>query len=996
MRSDLWRFTLIFARRTILLALSLFASMCFAQTGARELGYLHLQSWSTEEGLPQSSVHSIVQTHDGYIWAATEGGLARFDGLAFKTFNRATVPAILSDDICCLVEDSSNALWIGSADGLLRMQDGVFQRFGEANGLPSSFISSLVSMADGSVLALTANGLAIGDRNQFHLLPQPTQTGSKAISKILAIGPANDGGAWLVSATEILHFSSGTASAHACGALEDLSLVTGIAEGHDGSIWLRSAGDVTVCSGSSMQRWSVGASLPGARVESLSLDRHDTAWIGTNDGLASLSSRSSSASPIATLRGNAVLHTLEDSEGNLWIGTETSGLQVLRHLKFRTESLLANEALTGLVQTSDGAIWIGTRQDGVRRLRGNKVEEPVPSNKLTSPVVLSLAPGEDGSVWVGTPDGLNHIKADGAVQKLTSADGLPDDLIRSLLTDRDGSIWVGTRRGVSHLRGSNISTLGKLDGLGGDLIGSLLQTSGGTREVWVGTSGGLSRIRSDGSITNFTRKDGLPNDIVTAMVEDSLGTLWVATRDGNLSRFANGKFKALRSTPASGEIAGMAADAQGFLWLRVARGVRRVALASLNRCADDSSRCQLSIASYGTADGMPSEELVAGASPAVWRTRTGELWFPTRRGVAIADPEHLPINIVAPQVAMQRFLVDEVPIDLSKQPIQINFGHARFTMDFAALTYTVPPEVRYRFMLDGFDRTWTEAGSRRTATYTNLPPRQYDFRVQAMNNDGLWSAPQTQLRFRIIPPFYRRWWFALLVVLCAVVAFAALYQLRLRRLQRQFEAVLGERNRIAREIHDTLAQDFVGVSIQLDLVSQLIGATRIDAAMEQIRQTRKLVTQGLADARRSIWELRANTAKESLPTLLAKVVKRYTTGDTPMQLHVGGAYRSLNAETEAEVLRIAQEALSNVQRHSNATEVSVDLRYGRDMLELTILDNGEGFMPQDARHMEGHYGLRGMRERAALLGAQLAIASERGQGAKLTLSLPMTVEESRT
>ena len=313
-------------------------------------------------------------------------------------------------------------------------------------------------------------------------------------------------------------------------------------------------------------------------------------------------------------------------------------------------------------------------------------------------------------------------------------------------------------------------------------------------------------------------------------------------------------------------------------------------------------------------------------------------------------------------------------------------------MEYAGLSFTAPTEVRYRFRLEGFETRWTDAGARRQATYTNLPPGEYRFDVEAMNEDGVWSTRGAELSFRIVPPFYRRWWFVGLavVVLCGLLA--GLYLLRLRRLRGRFDAVLAERNRMAREIHDTLTQDFVGASLQLDLISAQLSRGKVDAAMAQVKRTRQLVTEGLDEARRSIWELRANNSQDSLPTRLTRVVERETYAALKPRVHIGGAYREVEARVERELLRIAQEALSNVLHHARATMVTVDLHYTSDTLMLTIEDDGVGFALDEGLAKAGHYGLLGMKERASLIEGELEIVSAAGRGTKVTLRVPLGSE----
>jgi signal transduction histidine kinase len=637
-------------------------------------------------------------------------------------------------------------------------------------------------------------------------------------------------------------------------------------------------------------------------------------------------------------------------------------------------------------------MWVGTNGDGLDRWQFGNIQHFSTGNGLVSEIVLALAPGANGSVWVGTPDGLNSIEKN-KVSTYTSADGLPDDFIRSLFADDDGSLWIGTRRGLAHLRNRNVTTFTRADGLKSDLIGALLKShsANSPHDLWIGTLDGLSRLR-DAKITTYSTKDGLSGNIITSLFEDSHNTLWIGTKGDGLSYSTNGAFTSLHRPDLPQTIDSILEDNRGYLWLGSTRGIRRISRSDLIACAS-SQNCSLHPNTYGYTDGMPTEEISAIGHPAAWKTNDGRLWFATRKGVAITDPSQLSENLVPPPVVISRFTVDESEINISTDELDIPPGHRRFIFEYAGLSFVAPAKVRYRYILEGFDKQWTQAGSRRIAYYTNLPPHHYRFRVQAANNDGVWNETGAVITFYVQPPFYRRAWFLLLSV-ALIAAFAVLlYRLRVRRLRSQFEAVLAERNRMAREIHDTLAQSFVGVSVQLELVSQLLAQSQFPAAHEQIDRTRAYVREGLAEARRSIWDLRAITAQHTLPTRLTQLVEKSNAEPLTTHLNIGGTYRPLTPAVEDEVLRIAQEGLTNVARHANASHVSIDLRYHSTRLALSISDDGRGFHASDnSLAAKGHFGLQGMRERAAQINAQLTIESSESKGTTITLDLPILAE----
>ena len=956
---------------------------------AQHLSYLSQQSWTTEQGLPQSSVHSIAQTPDGYLWIATEGGLARFDGNTFRVFNRSNQTAFHSDDVCCLAV-SPGGLWIGTEDGLILMRQGKFRRFGTADGLPSSSIDSMAlagsDPGNARLLVHTESGWAQGTEGGFRALSQPPasdsgQTTTAIEPRYQAMGPA-------LSPGEVFQPTSGQAQ------------------------WSFSPTEVAAEYAGGKRTWRIGHELPLGRIQTVTVDREGLAWVGMNHGLFVLRADRKEAAPVSLLGANSVLSIFQDAEGDHWIGTETSGLRVLRWLAFRSEAALDGQAVTSVVQTRDGDIWIGTRDDGLRRVHKGSLDQPVPQSLLTSAFILCMAPGARGGLWVGTPDGLNFIDSRDRVRKITSADGLPDDEVRALAVASDGSLWVGTRQGLAHLRmvGSqlSISTLTRANGLGGNMIGALLLRSG---SLWAATSGGLSVIAQDrsirnASIRNFTTRDGLGGNIVTSISQDSAGHFWAAGSNGTLSLFQAGRFLPVgfpHAADGDGVIEGITPDRLGFLWFRMDRGIRRIAESRLLGCVGKLP-CTLPGAGkveerFGLADGLPNDEVVPGEPSSGWLTQQGEIWFPTRGGVAIVDTARLPQDHVAPPVVLQQFTVDDVAEPLGNAPnpqpangearITIPFGHARFTIVYDGLSFTAPSEVRYRFRLQGFDKGWTEAGDRRFATYTNLPPGSYLFRVQARNKDGVWNRTGAELSFRIIPPIYRRWWFVLLSLLALLAALAGVYLLRLHRLRGEFNAVLAERNRMAREIHDTLTQDFVGASLQLDLIAQHLNRGKVDLALDQVKRTRQFVSEGLDEARRSIWEMRSNASEDDLPMRLTRIVQRDTFSSLKLRLHIGGAYRPLDPRVEREILRIAQEALTNVLHHSASEEVAIDLHYSSDMLMLNIEDKGVGFDVNEASGKSVHFGLLGMKERAATIAGQIEISSQPGQGAKVSLRVPI-------
>ncbi|MGB8261557.1 MAG: triple tyrosine motif-containing protein, partial [Terracidiphilus sp.] len=530
---------------------------------------------------------------------------------------------------------------------------------------------------------------------------------------------------------------------------------------------------------------------------------------------------------------------------------------------------------------------------------------------------------------------------------------------------RPGTLGVGT-----------MEILTAANGLGSDLVGAMARDTAG--DLWVATFAGLSRIHG-GRIANYTTANGLSSNVVTALLPRANGTLLIGTQEHGWNLWDGRRFlPAAHNGLDRTSIRAILEDGANHLWFATGDGIARCDCDMAGGCSHWME--------FGPADGLRSRETATNSHPSAWRGRDGHLWFATPKGLVEVDPAHFPVNMTPPPVALERFTVDDV-LRTADSWSRVEAGHVHFEFDYAALSFTAPQKVRYRYMLEGFDHAWTEAGARRTAYYTNIPPGKYTFRVQAANNDGVWNAEGAALKFELRPHFYQTIWFYLLLAAFAVGLIVLMQRERLRRAEREFKAVLGERNRIAREIHDTLAQGYVGISVQLEVLSELLRLGKPEAAARHLDTTRGYVREGLADARQSIWALRSQDANEAtLPVRLRRMVEGAGNHGLESRFSLFGAYRPLPPGTEREILRIAQEAVHNVSKHAGAKHLFVQLEYGREQIALEVRDDGRGFAAgEEAQSTAGHYGLTGMRERAAAIGGTLDVTSEPGGGTVVRL-----------
>jgi signal transduction histidine kinase/ligand-binding sensor domain-containing protein len=970
------------------------------------------QAWGMENGLPQNTVQALAQTNDGFVWLGTEVGLVRFDGVGFQVFDRNSSPALPGNDVRCLLAAKDGSLWIGTSDGLARWKDGALTAFSTKDGLPGNGIRSIVQSSNGVVWAWTVQGLARFEEDRFIDSTAATRFPAGAISAVTSDGQRE---IWVTAGEDLSIYREGRwEHAHmappiAGGSVDFVQALQGMSA-------IASKTTALVLHGGDLAaRLGVGSELPGTRIQALFFDRKGSLWIGTNAGLARWTDGKAQRLPVTDpLARASVLALMEDREGDIWVGTEADGLHILRDQRFRTLDAregLSSDATTTVVEDNVGKLWVGTSADGLNAIAKGSggtgtgaVKTYSVRNGLTSDVILSLAEAPNGDLWVGTPDGLNRIHA-GAIASFTSADGLPDDFIRSLLVDTDGSLWIGTRRGLTHWLNadapvSNVKkeTLTHANGLGSDLVGAMARDAHG--DLWVATFAGLSRLH-DGKIENYTTASGLSSNVVTALLPRMNGTLVIGTQDHGWNLWDGHRFTAVAGQD-SGRLGPTAVhaildDERGHLWFATGNGIARGDCPETlsDTVGEDPRGCSRWM-EFGAADGLHSRETATNSHPSAWRSRDGLLWFATPKGLVEVDPAHFPVNAVPPGVELERFAIDDIPqaLHAADSVMQIPAGHVHFEFDYAGLSFVAPQKVRYRYMLENFDPGWTEAGARRTAYYTNIPAGHYTFRVQASNNDGVWNTEGAALEFKLRPHFYQTLWFYALLILVLVGLVVLVQWLRLRRAEREFNAVLGERNRIAREIHDTLAQGYVGISVQLEVLAELLRMSKVDTAAKHLDLTRGYVREGLADARQSIWALRSQDSGETtLPVRLRRMAESEGNHGLEASFSIFGAYRPLPPGTEREILRIAQEAIHNVKKHAGARHLSVQLEYGPAEIALEVRDDGQGFAADEAPGA-GHYGLTGMRERAAAIGGTLEITSEPGSGTTVRVRVSARRETS--
>ncbi|MDX2032599.1 MAG: two-component regulator propeller domain-containing protein [Blastocatellia bacterium] len=985
--------------------------------------------WQTEQGLPQNTAPVVLQTRNGYLWIGTKDGLARFDGIRFTTFDKRSAPELPHNEIRALYEDRAGSLWISTPGGLVQFRQGRFTAFTTRDGLANNEAGAVFEDRAGNLWIGTPDGLNRVRDGKFTTYTTRDGISHNSIGKIVE---DRDGTLWIGTAAGLTRFRDGAFTRYSrreglagdavtallidlrgrlwIGTTEGLTVyadgrfqsytrrdgllndsILAIAQDSTGRLWFGTPGGLNEWRNGSFASYTTRQGLPGERVDLLHAGREGRLWIGASGGLARFwNGRLAAFAGQEGLAGNRILALCEDREGSLWVGTEAGGLSQLSERKFTSHTTrqgLSANLVRAIYEDRAGGLWVGT-QAGLNQFREGGMA-PVPGRPGRPEIDLqAIAEDRDGALWLGTPQGLMRWRPGTGERTYTVRDGLIDDQIRSLLVDRAGSLWIGTRKGLARFREGRFASFTVLDGLGSDLIGPLCEGRDGS--LWIGTIGGVSRFK-EGAISTWTSGAGLANETVTALYEDADGVLWIGTRGGGLNRFRDGRFTqfTLKDGLPDDVIHHILEDDAGYLWMSSNKGVIRVSREELNARQAGETR-PINQLLYGTADGMETRECSGGGSPAGWKTRDGRLWFATVKGAAVIDPLHLRLNAQPPAVVIEQVVVDEQPLSLAA-PVDVPPGKARIEFYYAGLSFAAPAKVAFKYRLEGFDPDWIDAGTRRVASYTNVPAGSYRFRVQASNNDGVWNLAGAALDLRLRPHFYRTWWFYGLCLLTLALGGWGWYRARVRRIEREFSAVLAERTRIAREIHDTLAQGFAGISVQLELVARML-AVAPQNARTHLDEARALVRDSLAEARRSVWDLRSQALEErDLPAALGQIARRLIGGGAiEVQVEVHGAFRRLDRAIEDHLLRIGQEAMTNVVKHAAATRIAIELTYEEKTLRLCVRDNGRGFDAATLRGAaDGHFGLLGMRERAAQLGGRLTVSSRPHQGTEVSVEIPL-------
>ena len=928
-----------------------------------------------KDGLPPGGIRSIVQTPDGYLWLASAGGLVRFDGVRFSPspeLQKALGIEMVVASALLLTRDG--ALWVAGNGFLCRLKDGRCSVFkGEI------VISCLEESADGSIW-IGLNWAGLRRFKDGRIIDYPSVTGL-----IRAIHEDRQGNVWLGGIWDGLYRlnQKGLAGYTTREGLRDPH-VNAILEDHQGNLW--------VATRRGLSRLNNGKFVPVGTHESITSmweDRNGVLWVGKSPGsISRVVEGEIERVPEMDRRDNDINCLYEDREGSLWVGTN-DGLSRLRKSKFRlytTREGLAHNKAAGIIEAQDGTVWVFSDGGGLSAIKDGRISVFTSQDGLASNFGGSLFQSRDGSVWAGTANGLSRVR-NGKITSFSTG-LLAHRYVSAIFEDEVSLIIAIPTLGLFRF------AEGRLQPYLADQIGESPFIYQGYRAkdgtIWLASGAGLISVKGQQCIF-LTHEDGLLDNNVQSVGEDLDGTLWLATAKTGVACLKDGRVWTLsmREGLYDDRVIRILPDQQGNLWMACPRGVFRVTRKQIDDYLGGRAVKIDSIA-YGTADGMKSSECSYGAQTPGCRTRDGLLWFPTTRGVVAVDPGETNFNFLPPPVAIEQLVVDDSELPPTDN-LELPPGRRRIEFHFTGLSLLVPEKVQFKYRLEGFDQGWFSAGDRRAAYYTNVPPGRYRFRVIASNNDGVWNETGASFSLRLKPYFYQTPYFVGLVLAVLALGAGGVYRLRMFELKKRYQAVLEERNRIARDMHDTFAQNLGGVALQLDSVKMQF--TDIPPLLlQKLDQTSQMIRYSLADAYRAVRDLRAHILEtRGFAEALPEIAEQTTAGsELTLDIRLTGTPRRLPSIAEDNLLRIFQEMMANAVKHARAQKISVELRFGPTSLALKVNDDGCGFEAEKAFSLgEGHYGLLGMQERVERLGGRMSLKSQPGKGTEILVEVPM-------
>jgi len=940
-----------------------------------------LNVWSADDGLPQNVVRGIAQTPDGYLWIATFDGIARFDGLRFDIFNKSNTPGINTNRFSGMYAAPDGDLWLLiEGNGLTRYHQGTFHTFDiEAVALAGDDSGRIWILSRGNIYEWNKSSERF---SKFHV-PKPNLS-----YRAFRWGQV---GFWAVDKDQLNCFIRGHFANYSLPFGVKAESIWGIYVDQSGAAWLETmdgkhghliAGEPPHSLLSSSTPISETFSDHEGYSWTFRIGRRLTRYV---EYLSSGHSEELSFSEI-----------FEDREKNLWLGTEGEGIFQLERQSiqgFTKEQGLVDRNVYPIFQDHSGAVWIGAWLSGLSRFTNGTFTSYTTANGLSNGLATAIWEDRNNQIWVGTRGGLALFKG-GRFQRPPGLSALNTAIVQAIYQDRRGVLWFGTGNGIFAYENGSLQRFTVQNGLATDDVRSIIEDTQG--DLWIGGYGGLTRFHN-GKFTHWKEHDGLPGNNIRSLFEDSAGTLWIGTYDGGLGRFKDGTFT--RFTVKDGLFNNGAfqilEDVHGNFWISCNRGIYRVSKQELNEFAEGKRSTVTSVA-YGKADGMLNAECNGGVWPAGIKTADGKLWFPTQNGVAVVDPNAVRYNPTPPPVVIESLTADRQDLPVSGVA-RIPSNKENLEIKYTALSFINSKEIRFKYRLEGLDSNWVDAGTRRIADYSHLPPGRYRFHVIAENSDGVWNTDGRTLAITVLAPFYRTWGFFVIVMIIGVALVVLAWNWRISRLQhlqlaqralsqQLISSQESERKRIAGDLHDSIGQRLVVIQ---NLALIFLDSNKQDT--QPIHEITSEAVSAIEEAREISYNLRPiQLDRLGLTKALESVARTVSRASAlPILTDIDNIDDAFSEELRINLYRIVQESLNNVVKHARATRVNISIRRTSGRVLTTISDDGAGFIAGMQHSGKGGLGLTGMSERAHLLGGELQVRSTPGHGTIVVVDIPL-------
>jgi signal transduction histidine kinase/ligand-binding sensor domain-containing protein len=959
----------------------------------------HHTSWNS-----LGAVFDLKQSPEGFLWLTTSKGVFRFDGVRFQSIEEVTRGAVRDEDIDSVFMSSSGGLWLTTQGaGLLLWKDGSLTEFPDRRCTPIRKQGKLIEDLDGSLWVQATAGLfrLRGSACEQIGTEQGYPGGFPA-----GILLDTDGTLWVKTATgPLLYLPRGQAHFHVSKAGDGLS--TGYAylhESPEGGIWLsdnqglrRVAGKLSLSSGLQSERAYRGTLQYG----DFAFASDGTLWAITETGVQRLDDVERWPAPLATqtasretfsleqgLSSDAVWKVLIDREG-VWVGTN-SGLDCFRRAALATVRLpRAPEHEYAVAAGDNNSVWTGNSSMPLTELRADGKLTSFPSIHQT----VTIRRDHSGTIW-SAGDSQLWRSTGSTFERLRYPDESLDSVV-FVATDRNDNAWITTTSGHTYLQSGakwidETQTLGKKPGV----IGTMADDRAGN--VWFAFSNKV--VRWDGS--NYERysfpdgERGVSENTMSIQGDH----VWLAGARG-VELFTRGHFYIMswKQPDLPGRISGIVETPAGDLWMNGFSGIAHVSASELKAWLKDPGSA-VSGERLDELDGLPGLSGETFPEPSLVQSPDGRLWFATTKGIAWLDPEAFERNRnqVPPPVLVSAVIADgKTYADTMKARLPAQTQDLE--IDYTAPSLAIPERVFFRYKLDGVDRDWQDVGARRAAYYTKLRPGHYTFHVVACNNNGVWNQTGATVGFSVAPAWFQTAWFGALSGTLVLFLAGAAYHLRMRqvaaKINARFNERLAERTRIAQELHDTLLQGFLSASMQVHVAADRLPAN--STVKPILTRALEVMTQVIDEGRNALRGLRlSNSASLDLEQAFGAIRQEFENGidqKSEVEFHIitEGQHRALHPLLRDEVYRIGREAVTNAFRHSRATRIDVELKYGVNQLRLLVYDDGCGIEPDILlKGKHGHWGLSGMRERAERIGAKLHVFSRASAGTEVELLVP--------